>query len=100
MATDKRQVDFNFDTYKSENQHEPFDIVIDGKAVQLPPAAELPGVEFFENALRGDAYATTQMLKTVLDADQYAKLRKVATIESLQAFVKGYLAASGLGKAG
>lgn len=99
MAQDKPTVDFNFDTFKSEAEHKPYGIVIDGKHVALPPASELKGIEFFENSMQGDAYATVAMLKAILTEEQYQSLRKAATIEALQAFIRGYLAASGMGKA-
>lgn len=99
MAQDKPTVDFNFDTFKSETDHEPYGIVIDGKHVELQPAATLNGIAFFENSLKGDAHATVEMLKSVLTDEQYKAVRAKASLEALQAFVKGYLAASGLGKA-
>lgn len=99
MAQDKPTVDFNFDTFKSEAEHKPYGIVIDGKHISLPPAADLKGIEFFENSLQGDGYATIELLKAILTEDQYQAVRKSATIESLQVFIKGYLAASGMGKA-
>lgn len=87
---------FNFDTFKAEAERKPFPIVIRGERVELPPAAEYSGIEFFENALKGDAYTTLQILKDLLTKDQYEALREDASIDKIKAFFDKYLADSGM----
>lgn len=97
MANDKPQIDFNFDTYKAEQTDGAFGIVIDGQHVELPPAAQLNGIDFFENSLKGDAFATVELLKELLTEEQYEKIRKSTSLASLKEFVSRYFKASGMG---
>lgn len=92
--TTKPSVDFNFDTYKAE-AGEPFAFVHRGKRHEIKPLTELPGLTFFENALRGDAYATLEILKQALPEDIYDDLRE-APLSHITAFMEAYTAHAGL----
>lgn len=92
--TDKPQVNFNFDTYKAE-ANEPFAFVHRGKRHEIEPLTELPGIAFFENALRGDAYATLEILHQALPKKIYDDLSD-APLSHITAFMEAYTAHAGL----
>ena len=98
-SIDKPQIHLNLDNYKTEANAEPFGFVLNGKRYEFINAGDLDAFEFFENALRGEAYATTAVIEAALgdDPDAYADFKKAGLrLRQMQHLVRNYFEHGGI----
>lgn len=95
---DKPNINLNLDSYKSEANTEPFTFVLNGQRFEFANAGDLDAFEFFDNSLRGEAYATTRVIEAALGSeDAYAEFKKAGLkLRQMQRLVSNYFEHGGI----